>query len=61
MKVVKHLCSLRFLLLKYVQDCLCVLCATPRPAVFTATGLFTEVRDNLDLTGKHRFTTGRRI
>jgi release factor glutamine methyltransferase len=31
------------------------------PAVFTATGLFTEVRDQLDLAGRHRFTTGRRI
>ena len=31
------------------------------PAVFAATGDFTEVRDNLDLAGRHRFTTGRRI
>lgn len=31
------------------------------PAVFAATGLFTEVRDQLDLAGKHRFATGRRI
>jgi release factor glutamine methyltransferase len=31
------------------------------PAVFTATGSFTEVRDQLDLSGRHRFTTGRRI
>jgi release factor glutamine methyltransferase len=31
------------------------------PAVFTATGFFTEVRDQLDLAGKNRFTTGRRI
>ncbi|GAA0924678.1 peptide chain release factor N(5)-glutamine methyltransferase [Kribbella koreensis] len=31
------------------------------PAVFAATGLFTEVRDQLDLTGKHRFATGRRV
>ncbi|HZX01530.1 peptide chain release factor N(5)-glutamine methyltransferase [Kribbella sp.] len=31
------------------------------PAVFTATALFTEVRDQLDLSGRHRFTTGRRI
>ncbi|TDO52415.1 release factor glutamine methyltransferase [Kribbella sp. VKM Ac-2527] len=31
------------------------------PAVFAATGLFTEVRDQLDLSGRHRFTTGRRI
>lgn len=31
------------------------------PAVFTATGDFTEVRDQLDLAGRHRFTTGRRI
>ncbi|MDX6260516.1 MAG: release factor glutamine methyltransferase [Kribbellaceae bacterium] len=31
------------------------------PAVFASTGLFTEVRDQLDLTGKHRFATGRRI
>ncbi|MEU4606985.1 peptide chain release factor N(5)-glutamine methyltransferase [Kribbella sp. NPDC023972] len=31
------------------------------PAVFTATGLFTEVRDQLDLSGRHRFATGRRI
>jgi release factor glutamine methyltransferase len=31
------------------------------PAVFAATGLFTEVRDQLDLAGRHRFTTGRRI
>jgi release factor glutamine methyltransferase len=31
------------------------------PAVFAATGLFTEVRDQLDLAGRHRFTTGRRV
>ncbi|WP_132300878.1 peptide chain release factor N(5)-glutamine methyltransferase [Kribbella sp. VKM Ac-2568] len=31
------------------------------PAVFTSTGLFTEVRDQLDLAGRHRFTTGRRV
>ncbi|TWD75122.1 release factor glutamine methyltransferase [Kribbella amoyensis] len=31
------------------------------PAVFAATGLFAEVRDNLDLAGRHRFSTGRRI
>ena len=31
------------------------------PAVFAATGDFTEVRDHLDLAGRHRFTTGRRI
>jgi release factor glutamine methyltransferase len=31
------------------------------PAVFTTTGSFTEVRDQLDLSGRHRFTTGRRI
>ncbi|TCC62211.1 peptide chain release factor N(5)-glutamine methyltransferase [Kribbella pittospori] len=31
------------------------------PAVFTATGSFTEVRDQLDLSGRHRFSTGRRI
>lgn len=31
------------------------------PAVFAATGRFTEVRDQLDLTGKHRFATGRRV
>jgi release factor glutamine methyltransferase len=31
------------------------------PAVFAATGLFTEVRDQLDLAGRHRFSTGRRI
>ncbi|ADB34076.1 modification methylase, HemK family [Kribbella flavida DSM 17836] len=31
------------------------------PAVFAATGLFTEVRDQLDLAGRHRFATGRRI
>lgn len=31
------------------------------PAVFTATGQFTEVRDQLDLSGRHRFTTGRRV
>ena len=30
------------------------------PAVFAATGLFTEVRDQLDLAARHRFTTGRR-
>jgi release factor glutamine methyltransferase len=31
------------------------------PAVFTATGLFTEVRDQVDLAGRNRFATGRRI
>jgi release factor glutamine methyltransferase len=31
------------------------------PAVFAATGLFTEVRDQLDLAGRRRFATGRRI
>jgi release factor glutamine methyltransferase len=31
------------------------------PAVFAATGLFTEVRDQLDLAGRNRFATGRRI
>ncbi|GAA1551096.1 peptide chain release factor N(5)-glutamine methyltransferase [Kribbella sancticallisti] len=31
------------------------------PAVFASTGLFTEVRDQLDLAGRHRFATGRRI
>lgn len=31
------------------------------PAVFAATGHFAEVRDQLDLAGRHRFTTGRRI
>ena len=31
------------------------------PAVFAETGLFTEVRDQLDLAGRHRFATGRRI
>jgi release factor glutamine methyltransferase len=31
------------------------------PAVFAATGLFTEVRDQLDLAGRHRFATGRRL
>ncbi|MFI5698198.1 peptide chain release factor N(5)-glutamine methyltransferase [Kribbella sp. NPDC051586] len=31
------------------------------PAVFAATALFAEVRDQLDLAGRHRFTTGRRI
>ncbi|MFF0342409.1 peptide chain release factor N(5)-glutamine methyltransferase [Kribbella sp. NPDC004875] len=31
------------------------------PAVFAATGLFTEVRDNLDLAGRNRFATGRRV
>jgi len=31
------------------------------PAVFAATGNFTEVRDQLDLAGRHRFATGRRI
>jgi release factor glutamine methyltransferase len=30
------------------------------PAVFAATGLFTDVRDQLDLAGRHRFVTGRR-
>jgi len=31
------------------------------PAVFAATGLFAEVRDQLDLAGCNRFATGRRI
>ena len=31
------------------------------PAVFAATGLYTEVRDQLDLAGRHRFATGRRV
>ena len=31
------------------------------PAVFAATGLFTEVRDQLDLAGRQRFATGRRV
>lgn len=31
------------------------------PAVFASTGLFTEVRDQLDLSGRHRFATGRRV
>lgn len=31
------------------------------PAVFTATGAFTEVRDNPDLAGRPRYTTGRRV
>lgn len=31
------------------------------PAVFASTGLFTEVRDKLDLAGRHRFATGRRV
>ncbi|MEU4195651.1 peptide chain release factor N(5)-glutamine methyltransferase [Kribbella sp. NPDC026611] len=31
------------------------------PAVFAATGLFTEVRDHQDLAGRNRFATGRRI
>jgi release factor glutamine methyltransferase len=31
------------------------------PAVFAATADFTEVRDQLDLSGRHRFATGRRI
>jgi len=31
------------------------------PAVFAATGLFTEVRDNKDLAGRNRFATGRRV
>jgi release factor glutamine methyltransferase len=31
------------------------------PAAFAATGLFTEVRDQLDLAGRHRFATGRRV
>ncbi|TCC42818.1 peptide chain release factor N(5)-glutamine methyltransferase [Kribbella capetownensis] len=30
------------------------------PAVFTATGSFAEVRDQLDLSGRHRFSTGRK-
>ncbi|MFI6830261.1 peptide chain release factor N(5)-glutamine methyltransferase [Kribbella sp. NPDC050241] len=31
------------------------------PAVFTATRSFAEVRDQLDLSGRHRFSTGRQI
>ncbi|MFC6162486.1 peptide chain release factor N(5)-glutamine methyltransferase [Kribbella jiaozuonensis] len=31
------------------------------PAVFTTTASFTEIRDQLDLAHRHRFTTGRRI
>ncbi|MGW7684102.1 peptide chain release factor N(5)-glutamine methyltransferase [Kribbella sp. NPDC054772] len=31
------------------------------PAVFATTGLFTEVRDNVDLAGRNRFATGRRV
>ncbi|MGC4939748.1 peptide chain release factor N(5)-glutamine methyltransferase [Kribbella sp. DT2] len=31
------------------------------PAIFAATGQFTEVRDQLDLAARHRFATGRRI
>jgi release factor glutamine methyltransferase len=31
------------------------------PAVFASTGMFTEVRDQLDLAGRHRFATGRRV
>jgi len=31
------------------------------PAVFAATGLFTEVRENKDLAGRNRFATGRRV
>ena len=31
------------------------------PAVFTSTTLFTEIRDQQDLSGRPRFTTGRRI
>lgn len=31
------------------------------PAVFTVTGLFTEVRDQRDLAARPRFTTGRHI
>ncbi|HEY0695396.1 MAG TPA: peptide chain release factor N(5)-glutamine methyltransferase [Kribbella sp.] len=31
------------------------------PAVFAVTGLFTEVRDQLDLAARHRFATGRRV
>jgi release factor glutamine methyltransferase len=31
------------------------------PAVFAATGSFTEVRDQLDLAGRHRFASGRRV
>jgi len=31
------------------------------PAVFTATGLFTEIRDQPDLAARPRFATGRRI
>jgi release factor glutamine methyltransferase len=31
------------------------------PAVFTATGFFTEIRDQQDLAARPRFATGRRI
>lgn len=31
------------------------------PAVFATTAAFTEVRDQLDLAGRNRFATGRRI
>ncbi len=31
------------------------------PGVFTATGLFTEIRDQQDLAARPRFATGRRI
>ncbi|GAA1152411.1 peptide chain release factor N(5)-glutamine methyltransferase [Kribbella jejuensis] len=31
------------------------------PAVFAATGLFTEVRDQRDLAARNRFATGRRV
>jgi release factor glutamine methyltransferase len=31
------------------------------PAVFAATSLFTEVRDQRDLAGRNRFATGRKI
>jgi release factor glutamine methyltransferase len=31
------------------------------PAVFAATGEWTEIRDHLDLSGRSRFTTARRV
>jgi release factor glutamine methyltransferase len=33
--------------------------ASPRPAVFAATGRWTEVRDHRDLAGRARFLTAR--
>ena len=33
--------------------------ASPRPAVFAATGRWTEVRDHLDLAGRPRYLTAR--